>query len=302
MSVIKSFSVDNGDMFYINHNRDNFTVIDCNLTDLRKKEIMDEICQKSYDKNICRFISTHPDEDHFHGIEYFNNRKEILNFYCVANEATKSKDNETESFKKYCELRDSKKAFNIYCGCSRKWMNEAGNNDQGVYIGSSGINIVWPKTENENYKEALIEAKNGGSPNNISPVIKYSLQDGVTVLWFGDLEKDFMESIEDNIDLPKADIIFAPHHGRKSGKLPTSWLETIEPQVIIIGEAASDNLDYYKDYNTITQNTAKDITLSCVEGKVHFYSSNINYSKREYLKDEKMSNGNLGYYIGTLIL
>lgn len=29
MSVIKSFSVGEGDMFYIEHNSDNFTVIDC---------------------------------------------------------------------------------------------------------------------------------------------------------------------------------------------------------------------------------------------------------------------------------
>lgn len=31
MSVIKSFSVGNGDMFYIKHDTDNFTIIDCNL-------------------------------------------------------------------------------------------------------------------------------------------------------------------------------------------------------------------------------------------------------------------------------
>ena len=31
MSLIKSFSVGNGDMFYINHNSDNFTTIDCCL-------------------------------------------------------------------------------------------------------------------------------------------------------------------------------------------------------------------------------------------------------------------------------
>ena len=38
MSVIKSFSVKNGDTFYIKHNSPNFTVIDCNLIDERKEE------------------------------------------------------------------------------------------------------------------------------------------------------------------------------------------------------------------------------------------------------------------------
>ena len=32
MTVIKSFSVGLGDMFYILHGSDNFTIIDCNLT------------------------------------------------------------------------------------------------------------------------------------------------------------------------------------------------------------------------------------------------------------------------------
>ena len=38
MSVIKSFSVGDGDMFYINHNSDNFTTIDCCYSDDDNKE------------------------------------------------------------------------------------------------------------------------------------------------------------------------------------------------------------------------------------------------------------------------
>ena len=78
MSIVKSLSVGNGDMFYIQHNSDNFTVIDCFLSDENKKTIMDEIISKSTDKNITRFISTHPDEDHIKGLEYFNQRKSIV--------------------------------------------------------------------------------------------------------------------------------------------------------------------------------------------------------------------------------
>ena len=124
MSVIKSFSVGNGDLFYINHGSDNFTVIDCNLEDDRKEEIMDEICSVGEDKGIMRFICTHPDEDHFHGIEYFDERFSIINFYCVKNEATKAE--ETASFKRYCELRDAEKVFNISsCNYSNRmyWLN-----------------------------------------------------------------------------------------------------------------------------------------------------------------------------------
>lgn len=291
MSIIKSFSVGNGDLFYINHGSDNFTVIDCNLQDDQKEKIMDEICSTGEAKGIMRFISTHPDEDHFHGIEYFDERFSIINFYCVKNEATKSE--ETPSFKHYCKLRDAEKAFNIYKGCSRKWMNQSDDER-----GSSGINILWPITTNENFKSELKTAKDGGNANNISPIIKYSLERGVNALWFGDLETNFMESIENEITLSKADIVFAPHHGRSSGKLPTKWLNQILPKVIVIGEADSSMLDYYKGYNTITQNTAKDITFKCETGKVHIYVSASGYSV-DYLNDEKRTNTSLGNYIGS---
>ena len=292
MSIIKSFSVGNGDMFYIEHGSDNFSIIDCNLDSEQKEEIMDEICKIGGSKGIMRFISTHPDEDHFHGIEYFDERFQIYNFYCVKNEATKTDD--SESFKHYCSLRDdTKKAFYIYKGCSRKWMNQ--NSEER---GSSGINILWPDTENTQFKEQLKIAKDGGNANNISPIIKYSLENGVVALWFGDLESEFMNIISDEISLPKADIVFAPHHGRSSGKLPSNWLSAIDPKIIVIGEADSTMLDYYKGYNTITQNSAHDIVFECNTGKVHVFVSNINYSVN-YLTNEGRANRVNEYYIGS---
>lgn len=298
MSIIKSFSVGDGDMFYIRHNSDNFTVIDCYMHEDNKDKIMKEIEEKSKDKQIHRFISTHPDEDHILGLKKFRDKLGISNFYCVDNKATKSE--ESEDFKEYCHLRDGDKKFYIYEGCTRKWMNISGMDSNGEERGCSGINILWPKTNNSYYKDALEKAKNGESPNNISPIIKYSLENGVKVLWFGDLEKDFMENIKEDLDIEKADIIFAPHHGRETGKIPKEILDKIKPKLIIIGEAPSNNLNYYEGYNTITQNSAGDITFSCEEGKVHIYVSNDNYSV-DFLKNEHKGNG-CDYYLGTLSL
>jgi len=72
----------------------------------------------------------------------------------------------------------------------------------------------------------------------------------------------------------------------------------MEPQVIIIGEASSEHLNYYSSYNTITQNSAGDITMECVEGKTHFYVSNYDYSV-DFLDDENKTD-DYGKYIGTL--
>lgn len=145
------------------------------------------------------------------------------------------------------------------------------------------------------------ETNNEKSPNNISPIIKYSLENGVTALWFGDLENTFMEKIKDAIELPKADIIFAPHHGRKSGKIPKEWMDSIAPQMVVIGEAPSGELNYLSDYNTITQNSAKDIILDCDSGFIDVYVSNENYSV-DFLDDKKKPDKYGATYIGTLNL
>lgn len=111
MSKVKSFSVGNGDMFYINHNTDNFTTIDCCLSDAVKDDILEEIASESSGKGITRFISTHPDEDHIAGLVAYDNQFRIVNFYRVNNETAKT-GVETEDFKRYKSLRaDTQKSL-----------------------------------------------------------------------------------------------------------------------------------------------------------------------------------------------
>jgi len=300
MSIVKSFSVGDGDMFYIKHNSDNFTTIDCcNYStgrtvdwDLFNKHL-DEIKNESRGKIITRFISTHPDDDHISGLEEYENQIGINNFYCVKNKATKS--NETDDFNKYCELRDGSKHYYLFKGCRRKWLNITDEERD-----SSGITCLWPIMTNDDFKSALQTAKDGGSPNNISPILQYSLDNGAKIMWMGDLEKDFIEKIKNDVEWREIDILFAPHHGRDSGKLPAEVLQKLNPKIVIIGEAPSVNLDYYHGYDTITQNSAGDIVFECVGNKVHIYVSKEKYSV-DYLDDEYLSD-TYGRYIGTLNL
>lgn len=291
MSEIKSYSVGNGDMFCINHDSDNFTIIDCCLNDDVKDAILREIKPLHDAKGIRRFISTHPDDDHLRGIDELDDHLQILNFYCVKNAATK--EEMTDSFQRYCELRDSSKAFYIERGCSRKWMNLDGEGR-----GSSGINIAWPNTSNADYIAALEESAEGGSPNNISAVVQYKFNKGAKVLWMGDLETDFMIQVAAEIDSENVDILFAPHHGRDSGRIPEVLLDKLDPQLIVVGEAPSKHLHYYPNHNTITQNSAGDILFDCVQGKVHIFTSKV-YSV-DFLNTESVSR-RFGYsYLGTL--
>lgn len=295
MSLIKSFSVGNGDMFYIYHNSENFSIIDCCISEDNEDIILDEISEKSNNKEITRFISTHPDDDHILGLEKLDDEINIINFYCVQNEATK--EDETECFNRYCELRDSDKAFYIKYDCSRRWMNLPTEGGRG----SSGINILWPKTDVSHFKEELEKVKEGESPNNISPIIKYSLENGVTALWMGDLENDFMEKIKDDLDLEEVDLLFAPHHGRKSGRVPSELLDVLNPKLIIVGEASSEDLEYYDNYNSLTQNSAGDILFDCITNKIHVYVSNENYSV-DFLENDYVGNNYDLNYMGTVNL
>lgn len=281
MSVVKSFSVGNGDTFYIRHESDNFSMIDCCLDDENKKYIVDEIINESKDKGIHRFISTHPDEDHIQGLEYLNERWGIINFYCVKNEA--DKDDKSDAFKEYCKLRDdTDKAFYLYKGCSRRWMNLNSEKDDEIQRGGAGINILWPVTDNEDFKEALKQTKEGKSPNNLSPILIYRC--GVTFMWMGDIESDFLEKVYDYIEFEEIDVLFAPHHGRESGKIPKKILNEINPQIIVVGEAPSKYLNYYSDFNTITQNSAGNIIFDIHNSSVDIYVGNSNYSVN-YLTD-----------------
>ncbi|HHK9523698.1 TPA: hypothetical protein ACQZHW_001492 [Enterobacter hormaechei] len=291
MAIVKSFSVGNGDMCYVQHNSDNFSIIDCDISSENQQRIISEIKEKSASKRITRFICTHPDDDHFGGIEHLDAALGISNFYVVRNKAIKS--HETQSFKHYCRLRDDEnKAFYIYKNCKRKWATH-GDDDRG----SSGLEFLWPDTENTHFKSALFEAEIGLSYNNTSAVIRYSIINGPSFLWIGDLETDFMENISNNIELNKTTIVFASHHGRESGKIPDSWLERLDPQIIIIGEAPSRHLNYYTGYKTITQNRCGDITMECEGNKVHFYSSNDNYVNTHLDDEQKNTFSN---YIGTI--
>ena len=292
MSIVKSFSVGNGDMFYINHNTDNFTTIDCCLSDEVKDDILEEIASESSGKGITRFISTHPDEDHIAGLVAYDNRFRIVNFYRVNNETTKT-GVETEDFKRYKSLRaDTQKSFELKKDCTRKWMNESGEGR-----GSSGLYCLWPIKDNEKYKEALKTAAEGGSPNNISPAIEY-LTDNFSFLWMGDMETNMQEEFDSKVANNHKTIVFAPHHGRKSGHIPSSLMDKLKPKMIVVGEAPSDELDYYSDYNTITQNSAGDILFETNGEYLDIFISATNYNKT----DGMVQNQDHGYHYGMKYL
>jgi beta-lactamase superfamily II metal-dependent hydrolase len=291
MSIVKSYSVGHGAMYYVKHNSSNFTVIDCRLVAGDTMEpIIEEIVEESRAKDVVRFISTHPDDDHIKGIIELDDAMRLRNFYCVDNAAIR--DEPTDAFLHYCALRDSEKAFNVYRGCRRKWMNVSDEKR-----GSAGINFQWPVTDNADYQAALDLAANGGRANNISPIFTYARDDGARFMWMGDLETDFMERVKDELtDLPEVDILFAPHHGRDTP--PKDWMKQLNPQVVVLGEADEEHLDPYTGCTKMRQSRAGDLTFECASGKTHIYASKNGYSHKA-LSGEGRSD-TYGKYVGTI--
>lgn len=272
--VIKSFSFPDGeirgDTFYIKHLSNNFTVIDCYLKDgddrsCRREEILDEIGVVSQGREI-RFVSTHPDKDHILGIdklyEYWGDQK----FYAVENETPAEEGN--ESLTKYLSLKDNQDG-----------PIEEGFDEDGMTSGNNccGLRFLWPKTDNKKFKQALKAVKDGESPNNISFVMQYSVRDGARYLWMGDMETDMQEEFhrECKNQVESVDVLFHPHHGRKSSAPPEDLLKLLDPQIIVIGNAPCDDINYDNPEKTITQNTAGDIVFVNAERElVHVFTKN----------------------------
>lgn len=290
--VVKSFTFPDGeirgDTFYIKHISDNFTLIDCYLKDgddrsCRKKEIISEIMRESAGR-VCRFVSTHPDKDHILGIEALDSQWPILNFYSVSNDIPVDKDD--DSMLRY-DILKSRQDYPIERGMVRAWMNKGKDG-----VGASGITFLWPALDNKKYVEALKHVAHPGenedpSPNNISCVIKYSVKNGASYLWLGDMETDmqqeFFEKCKDKIT--PVDVLFHPHHGRESSRPPTELLDALSPQIIVIGNAPNQYLNRDNPQKTITQNKAGDVVFQndISRGYVHIFTSNNPSNMPEFL-------------------
>lgn len=318
MAIVKSFSFPKGDVrgdtFYIKHGSNNFTVIDCYLkdgdeVDCRKTEIIEEIVSESKGR-VCRFISTHPDNDHIKGIEDLFDAWPTNNFYAVENERPANKAD--KSLSKYQQLLQDCN-YAIKKGIKRVWLNKE---DDEKKTGSSGIFFHWPVLSNELFKETLRKVKesSANSPNNISCVFTYQVKEGAVFMWMGDLLKDMQEEYyeKEKGNIPHADILFHPHHGRLSSKVPSDLLDAINPQLIVIGNAPAEDLNYGDSRMTITQNTAGDIEFVIDREYIHVYTENeidnvpICLIKKRGIATTRSKNyGGISrtlHYIGTLTI
>ena len=233
---------------------------------------------KKYNINsIFRFIITHPDMDHLDGIKDLFDEFTIANIWDTNN--TKEISNKAnsggynmEDWKFYKRIRNGKsespKRLTYYA------------NDVNKYYNEDYIKILCPTPK------ILKECNEKENWNDSSYVILYTPPKNNGGHWkiilAGDSEDITWDYILENFkeDVTNIDILFAPHHGRNSGR-SFEFLKTLTPTVTLFGNASSKHLEY-NSYNSevkITNNQAGYVIMDIQENFIDLYVKNLEFAR-----------------------
>jgi competence protein ComEC len=140
----------------------------------------------------------------------------------------------------------------------------------------------------------MSEVARTGDINDASYVIIYRSSAGRVIFPGDSNDKTWEYILENHKDLVSdAAVLFAPHHGRKSGR-EYSFLDVVKPRVSFFGCAPSEDLAYSawrnRDLLYFTNNQCGNIHLYPVAEKVEVFIENSKYAndytgKSTYQKD-----------------
>jgi hypothetical protein len=223
--------------------------------------------------------------DHMDGIKDFfaafppTNLWDTANTKEIASGAWNGSPYREEDWKYYKKLRDSSpqsdpKRLVLYSGARGKYYTE---NDEGK-PGGDAVYVLAPTPE-------LVAAANEeGEWNDASYVIQYRGAEG-RVLFSGDSHDATWEYLLANHekDIADMDLLIAPHHGRKSGRI-YKFLDLVKPKLTFFGNAPSQHLAYNawssRGLPYITNNQAGSMVVDAgVEG-MPVYVTNEAFAKQ----------------------
>ncbi len=208
---------------------------------------MDFLNEKYPEKNIFRFILTHPDMDHMSGIDELFSGRYVYNFWDT--EHDKELDTESDDFgpynaddwKRYQEIRKSKespKALKLYRNATSDccWIQD-------------NIHILSPSPSLTKLSKETEEG-NSDKYNHISYVLRIEYL-GTVILLGGDSTKAAWQNIydhynaNDKLDLLKAHVFLAPHHGSENN-INKEVFKHINPDYVVV--SVHRGKDYAYDY------------------------------------------------------
>lgn len=254
--------------------------------------------------DVFRFILTHPDMDHLDGFEALVKGFSLGNFWDSG--ARKDKPDfkgsgsryREEDWNKYVEVRDGKvrgvSVVTPKAGSRFRFanQNEEDSNDCDC------LHIVSPD-------QGMVDDANmtAGDFNDVSYVIAFLSAAGKVIMPGDAHDGSWKYAIKNHGDkVADCAFLLAPHHGRGSNR-DYLYLDTLKPQISLIGNAPSGDLAYSawnrRNLRHFTKNQAGDVVLDIGAKKMSVYVQN-----REWVAkaggDVNRTN-DLGYFLyGTI--
>lgn len=296
MSTIYFFNVKNGDCSWIRHDSGRETVIDVcsgNLsTDEQSASLNEAFAKGNYHQknhavnpisymeckktnhDIFRFILTHPDMDHMDGLENLFETFDVQNFWDSDNEKEMDDGDwgeyRKEDWEYYQKIRKSEKN-----PCILRLLSGASSD----YYRQDGFTILAPTQE-------LVDSANETGDYNCLSYVLLLKDRGRKIIFGGDSGKEVWDYILDEYsdEVSDVDILFAPHHGRKTGG-NDDYLDVLQPKLTLFGNAPSEYLDYdsWNNRNLLhyTNNQGGTFILKVENTGIQVYCTNEKFAKAE---------------------
>lgn len=250
--------------------------------------------------SLFRFILTHPDMDHLDGFDALLDTFSIANFWDTGARKEKPEFSDDGPYKeadwdRYAAVIEGKdeelKGVIRRAGARFPYANLK----EDKTAGGDGLYILAPD-------KALIETANkGGDVNDASYVLLYR-SGGGRILIPGDAHDETWDYVikHHKADVENCSVLFAPHHGRKSGR-SFAFLDVVKPKITFFGCASSGHLAYdawsSRDLPVITNNQAGNIVLHCKdEGGIDIYVENASFAKAAECNVEIKNSQGYVYY------
>jgi beta-lactamase superfamily II metal-dependent hydrolase len=211
---------------------------------------IDFLNNKFPNKDIFRFILTHPDMDHMTGLNDFFNSRTIYNFWDTDNNKKIDTDNaefgpyDKKDWEKYLEIRKSES--------EPKALQLLRNTPSNCCWAEDNIQILSPSKEL--VKLSREAAESSDKYNHISYVLRIEYKGIVTILG-GDATKEAWDDIFEHynstnqLNLLKANVLLASHHGSPNN-VNKEVFKHIDPDYVVISVLRGVDYDY-SYYNTL---------------------------------------------------
>jgi beta-lactamase superfamily II metal-dependent hydrolase len=226
------------------------------------------------DRDIFRFIATHPDMDHITGLHRLSqdNRKTIVNFWHIGHDDFNLKEQSAEDWEQgRYDIRDWETYKKFRKSASDPKGQEKLRGVTGQYEAEDGVQL-WAPTN------ALVDlAVERDAPNIASMILLITYQGRRIVLGGDATGAESWSAIYSDTNMTNITVLKASHHGRLTGYHQLSVKE-MSPWLTItsVEDEEHDATPRYRQYSnrTVSLRKAGDITVTVADDGKWYISSN----------------------------